>query len=50
VDSEECIKGEPVKKKVKRKGPSLRSHSQVEKQVLQDWAPSNDEEEEGFLK
>jgi hypothetical protein len=40
---------EPVKKKVKKQGPTLRSHSQIEQEVKLDWAPSDDEGEEGFL-
>jgi hypothetical protein len=39
-----------VKKKVKMQGPTLRSHSQVEIHVIKDWAPSDDEEEVGFIK
>jgi hypothetical protein len=41
---------QPVKKKVKRQGPTLRTHSQVELPVIKDWAPSDDEEEDGYIK
>ena len=46
----EEIPPEPVKKKVKRPGPTLRSHSQVELSDNSDWAPSDEEEDLGFLK
>jgi hypothetical protein len=47
---EDITKEEPVKKKVKKQGPTQRTHSQVEKETVKDWAPSDEEEEEGFLK
>jgi hypothetical protein len=50
VETEECVREDHVKKTVKKQGPALRSHSQVEKKVVPDWAPSNDEVELGFLK
>jgi hypothetical protein len=40
---------EPVKKKVKRQGPTTRSHSQQERNVLPEWVPSDDEEDQGFI-
>jgi hypothetical protein len=49
-ETEQIPVQEPVKKKVKNQGLTLRSHSQVEKQVLADWVPSDDEEDLGFLK
>ncbi|KAK1646078.1 hypothetical protein QYE76_063883 [Lolium multiflorum] len=39
-----------VKRQVKRPGPTLRSHSQVEADVIPDWVPSDDEGDKGFLK
>jgi hypothetical protein len=39
----------PVKKKVKRQGPTLRSHSPVELPVKKDWTPSDDEVHIDFL-
>ena len=41
---------EHVKKKPKKQGPTFRTHSQVEKVVIPDWIPSDDEEDMGFLK
>ena len=49
VDAVEDEVEEPVKKKVKRQGPTLRSHSQVQKEVIPDWVPSDDEDKAGFL-
>jgi len=40
---------EPVKKIVNRQGPTTRSHTHAEVAVMTDWAPSDDEEEFGFL-
>ncbi|CAM0946298.1 unnamed protein product [Alopecurus aequalis] len=48
--SEETIVEEPVKKKVKRKGPTTRSHSQAQKPKKADWTHDADIEEAGFLK
>ncbi|KAK1644044.1 hypothetical protein QYE76_061849 [Lolium multiflorum] len=39
-----------VKRQVKRPGPTLRSHSQLEADVIPDWVPSDDEGDKGFLK
>jgi hypothetical protein len=39
-----------VKNQVKRHGPTLRSHSKVEADVIRGWVPSNDEGDKGFLK
>lgn len=54
VNDDECFEQippeQPVKKKVKRPGPTLRSHSQVVIPDIPDWAPSDDEEEVGFMK
>ena len=47
---EPILEEEPVKKKVKKQGPTTRSHSQVEIPNIPDWAPSDDEKEECFLK
>jgi hypothetical protein len=56
TDVEDIFNSEPdvipelsVKKTVKRQGPTLRSHSQVEKEAVPQWIPSDDEEELGFL-
>jgi hypothetical protein len=49
-EEQDIRKDKPVKKKVKKQGPTLRSHSQVEKETVKDWAPSDEEEEQGFLK
>ncbi|CAM0874786.1 unnamed protein product [Alopecurus aequalis] len=48
--TEEIIVEEPVKKKVKRQGPTTRSHSQVDKPKIAYWTPDADVEEAGFLK
>ena len=41
---------ELVKKKVKRQGPTTRSHSHAPLPVRTDWAPSDDEEQQWFLR
>ena len=45
---QDCVE-KPVKKKVKRQGPTLRSHSQVDIPKNKDWVPSDDEKEAGFI-
>jgi hypothetical protein len=50
VETKECVREDHVKKIVKKHGPALRSHSKVEKKVVPDWAPFDDEVELGFLK
>jgi hypothetical protein len=40
----------PVGKKVKKPGPTLRSHSQVEEKIIPQWAPSDEEDDPTFLK
>jgi hypothetical protein len=46
---EEVLSEKPVKKKPKRQGPTLRSHSQVEHPVKQEWALSDEEDGLEFL-
>ena len=52
-DDEDCVEQipeeQPVKKKVKRLGPTLRSHSQVEIPDIPDQAPSDDEQGMCFM-
>lgn len=40
----------PLKKPVKRPGPTVNSHSQVVRDKIPQWVPSDDEGEQGFLK
>ena len=49
-DPEELASEQPVKKKPKRQGQPTRSHSQVVKEAMPQWVPSDDEEELAFLK
>ncbi|CAM0877022.1 unnamed protein product [Alopecurus aequalis] len=41
---------EPMQKKPKKQGPTLRSHSQIEEPDVADWMPSDDEEDGGLIK
>jgi hypothetical protein len=40
----------PVRKKAKKPGPTLRSHSQVEEKIIPQWAPLDEEDDPSFLK
>jgi hypothetical protein len=46
---EDILSEKPVKKIPKRQGPTLRSHSQVEQPLKQEWAPSDEEDGLDFL-
>ncbi|XP_047050729.1 uncharacterized protein LOC124655949 [Lolium rigidum] len=52
VNYEDMLSQMPVKKKPRRQGlmgPTLRSHSQLEEPVKDEWAPSDEEDGLGFL-
>jgi hypothetical protein len=50
TESVDVLAVPPLKKRVKKPGPTLRSHSQVEEEDILDWVPSDDDGEQGFLK
>jgi hypothetical protein len=48
ADYQDILSQKRVKKKPKRQGPTMKSHSQVEHPSKQEWAPSDEEEDLGF--
>ena len=47
-DCQEIAVLEPVEKKVKRPGPTSRSHSSIARSMNEDWYPSSKEDDTGF--
>jgi hypothetical protein len=50
MESEKVAAEKPVNKKVRRQGPTTRCYYQVEIPCVPQCVPSNDEQDEGFLK
>jgi hypothetical protein len=47
-DCQEIAVPDPVEKKVKRPGPTSRSHSSAARSMNEDWYPSSEEDDTGF--
>ena len=47
-DCQEIAVPEPVEKKIKRPGPTSRSHSSANRSMNEDWYPSSEEDDTGF--